>query len=776
MTIESDGRSADSFMTFDERRFDPETGSDDPQKLAIAWISSDELRRLLEKQAVPTDPERLQLKGALVSQLNTLVLYWRMGLFLLARKEGKAPGKKASLYVLMFPGEAKDNTGLKDLNDKVIGQWWSAQFIRERFKAIGEIFDVPADGFTVTAQTYKTAYILTYDRKREDFAKALVMLDARLREILMEILKKAEKDASKEQLAEIKKLWKKLDKNKKYRFDIFFGLRTLKPSAASKLEDVYLLVTEALKGAAIARYVAKVASLKGKLGYKFAAKIPPDKRKLDARGKEYVWRTYMTASNMAEKLKSLFVQGYTTTNPYAMNEIYVDTVWTFAFMMRKNLYWANPDVVRDVRKKRLKPAPLKAGLTYAYSIQKNLLELWLVVLNMLDFIKRFKFSEFHRELLRYHEDALDVFTQVGTPSKSIDWAKLIRVLTHDVRQKQPIAQIETASEFQFYSFVADHSQRIFFSMDIRDLGVEQMLHYEHSNRTVGHQKYSDRELMEETFRASDEIDERRRHTYDRIVDVFRKYHGLLSGNPAAGMKAARQAFGGAAIGKLGSFAESVQILLGGDEFYAAVHPLFALYLPLIVGDLDRTPYGNRTIDMRASVAFSSAPKADIAQQRREIQLSHQEAMKIAEEAPAILKHLERTDRRIEQLIEVIEKNDKKKSRAPGYRQALAKLALTKLFARAKHGAPAPLPVRNFRRLLKALKAGDIAAAVNTKRFELVDFSGNVVDAARLESNAAALEQTVRRDVGTDNIRGQIPPAVKIPLEQPKWQEDLIDTW
>src|SRR5262249_22560729 len=163
----------------------------------------------------------------------------------------------------------------------------------------------------------------------------------------------------------------------------------------------------------------------------------------------------------------------------------------------------NPDVIRDVRKKKLKPAEVKKGnITYAFAGQKELLELWLVILNMLDFVKRFKSVEFRKEVLAYHDDALAVFVQLGTASKAIDWVKLERVLTHDVRQKQPLAQYETASEFLFFSFVADHAERIFFSMDIRDMGVELMLDYENSNRLIGFHKYSDVDLMEETFRGS----------------------------------------------------------------------------------------------------------------------------------------------------------------------------------------------------------------------------------------------------------------------------------
>lgn len=153
------------------------------------------------------------------------------------------------------------------------------------------------------------------------------------------------------------------------------------------------------------------------------------------------------------------------------------------------------------------------------------------------------------------------------------WTKLEKVITYDVREKK-IAVSDSASEFQFYAYAADYAQRIFFSMDIRDMGVELMLHYEHSNREVGYNKYRDIDLMEETFRASDAIDERKRVTYDRVVEVFKKYHDRLIKNPDAGTNAAQKAFGGQVKDKPGTFEEAVQIMLGGDEVYVAAHPFF----------------------------------------------------------------------------------------------------------------------------------------------------------------------------------------------------------
>ena len=96
----------------------------------------------------------------------------------------------------------------------------------------------------------------------------------------------------------------------------------------------------------------------------------------------------------------------------------------------------------------------------------------------------------------------------------------------------------------------------------------------------------------------------------------------------------------------------------------------------------------------------------------------------------------------------------------------------KLFARSKHGAPKRLTLQEFKKLVEVFKKGDIAAAEKTKKFELVDFSGKVVDGGKLEKAAGALEDKVRRDVGFDNVRGHPPPVTKMP----KWIDDLLDWW
>ncbi len=166
----------------------------------------------------------------------------------------------------------------------------------------------------------------------------------------------------------------------------------------------FSLVTEALKGAAIGRYIAKATKLSTRYAQDWVKAPSPDKKKLDARGKEYDLNVFLQTSSTAVKIKKLFVSPPTLDDPYTLNEVFVDKVWTDSFIEYKRLYWGNPDVIRDVRKKKLTdPNSERGNIVFSFPVQKDLLEMWLVTLNMLDFVKQFKSDEFKNELQRYHE-------------------------------------------------------------------------------------------------------------------------------------------------------------------------------------------------------------------------------------------------------------------------------------------------------------------------------------------------------------------------------------
>lgn len=753
--------SSDSALLFDESVVSPYHVGNGKQ-LAPVWENSDDLRSLLASKKNPSPEERYRLRGFLNYQLNTLWLYWRLVEWRRLRTQGLTDVTGASLYVLLFPGEGRDGTGIKELND-TLGYFGNSEFIRRRQVAIAEIFNLNASKFEAAAQMYKASYVFTDRGTRSEFEVGLRQLDARMRADLIELLKRAQAGGGgdSERGRKIAKLLRTLERNPEYRFDLFFGFRQL-TLGSNDLDNVMLLVTEALKGAGMGRFIAKRSKSK-RLVRSSTTRIPSDPRG-DVRGKAFDWRRFLAAAAVAGEIKKLCATSPNQEMRYDLQSVYVDRVWARSFLPYKNLYVGNPDVIRDVRKKKLeRPRGADGNIVVTYQVMRDFLELWLVTLNMLDFVKRFKTSELRKEVLSYHREARAALLELADEHATIDWARLERILTTDVRQHERIAQNDSASEFQFYACAADHSERIFFNMDVRDMGVELLLSYETSNRLIESNRYSDVDLMEESFRATDVIDERRRYTYDRVVEVFHRHHALIGKNLARARSAARRAFGDiAGLDRLPPAGEALQIMLGGDEVFVAAHPLFTEFAHTIVAELDALsrehPFEDKRLDLRVGLANSRAPKDP--DQRRANQVAHQDAMADADIASAAVKPYERWHRRIERLLDMLEANTKKASKAPPYRRALDDLGLLRLFGRAKPRPGSREPPAERRRREQE-RAAEGLRSDEDPDVELVDFSGKVVSEPALQRAAMKLEKQVTDDVGLDNTRQQLP-AGKLP--------------
>ena len=783
---QSEGRSADGTLSDDhELELEPAYNTDDPDEPPLVWAVADAVQKLLDEKGDPGPAGRYDLATSLTRQLPTVVLYWqvlkllddaRVKLLDGARRE---PGSANSvtLFLLLFPGEGRDNTGIKDLNDNVLGYTLSNEYLVRRQVTVLQLFG--ERGFFVVGQDYKTASVLATTATRQQFEEQLRLLDAELRRILLdEILPRAARDAEAnqetERLRRVRKLENVLRRDPAYRFDLYYGVTgritgkaPLDPFVLAHqqaVEAVFLLVTEALKGAGLARVIAKGRTVKTQPAKQFRS-VRGD-RGYDERGKQFQPDTLLRAARYAGAIKALMTTPVTRDDPTDYRNVYVDSVWTTAFLGSNGEPRGNPDVIRAVRKKRLERPPLRDGTSTVFTPQKELLELWVVVLNLLDFIKDFVLPEFRRELVIYHNDMLAAFLDVVEAGRPINWSRMERVLTHDLRQTSRVAVLGRASEFQFYSGAASYSERIFLGMDIRDLGVDALLLYEAANADIVKRRSSGLPLLERTLLASDPITERRRFTYDRVRATFRKYYDELLRTPVK-RDDVRAAFGvGLALeAKLPSFAKCVQIMLGGDEVFVAAHPAFAPHLHQIVADLDRIRYGAGTLNMRAVVAFSRAPIAPPEEQRTKNKVAHQQALKVADRAGAPLKALEAAHRRIERLIEKLQANPDKQRHVAGFSEELATLRLRRVFARFNHGAPKLLSRLELSRLLVALRAESVGFAVSG--VELVDFDGRPVDARTLEDKAKDVEARVRRVVGRDNVHID-PPPIKKP---PKWVVD-----
>ena len=759
---------AETTVAYDQFRLDPHNYSDDGQEPSPVWESSERLRELVDK-ADPNvgDTDRKFLSEELQRQLRMLRVLVEFVKVTLAAKD-----KSVSLIVLLFPGEGRDNTGIKDLNDKVLGYKLTSEFVALRQQAIRDVFKDSGSGpgYVTSGQDYKSAFILARGKTGKDLAADLVLLDGKLREHLLTVLAKAEDEAKKakdtKRLDAIRKLQKAL-KDKKYRFDFLVGMNTI-GVAGKPLTQVLLLITEAVKGAGLARFAAKARQAKSGLGKGLGGGrgIETVPKGHDSRVREYVNGPFLRTAKAAEDIKDAVVKSN-------LNNVFINTVWTKAFTeVRTNIFLGTADMIRDVRKKLLEQPPATSGINFKLADQIELLEMWLVALNLIDFIKEFTAAEaFGPTLDTLHTAGMRALAKIEDPNRApIDWPALTKLLTLDVQQQDPLSVLGTASEFQFYSRTSDFRQQIIFTFDVRDLGVDLMTYYEVATREIVFRAPSGTTLMRLTFRATDPIVLRKRFTHASIFEVFRKYHSKLAKDAQA---QAHKAFGGAvAVGEpMPDFRSSVRVMLGGDEFFVSAHPLYAAHVHEIIRDLDAIVFdGDIPLNMRAGVAFSSAEPRKGARgptQKRNNQIAHDRAMKLSGDSAGMLKQLERAHRRIELLIEKLEANEKKKGKAPGYRKRLAELRLLKKFARVQYLRPVPISDDLFGRLRRLLKAEDLKGAVATGTFELVDFDGTEVDVGKLLKRIQDLESAARRDVGLDNFRIDFPDV-------PPWVLKLIN--
>jgi hypothetical protein len=277
MPLEPEGDDSVEFdvQSIDQGAVEPTYRSDDARKAAPIWAQSQTLREVLDRgqRGEPLSEKELQgLRSAVLRQLPTLGLYRQLSLMRQGpmaaagkRDQDIGLGGNVGLYVLVFPGEAKDNTGIKDLNDKVLGYELNSEWIALRQKAVADIFwqkdATPPPKWITVGQDYKTAYILPVGKTAKDFADDLIAFDKKLKEYLLAILEKAEKDAKKKKdqnrLKAISDLRKRLNKKEVYRFPYIYGFSVLPLHDDKTISLTLRLVTEALKAAAVVRWAEK---------------------------------------------------------------------------------------------------------------------------------------------------------------------------------------------------------------------------------------------------------------------------------------------------------------------------------------------------------------------------------------------------------------------------------------------------------------------------------------------------------------------------------------
>jgi hypothetical protein len=774
---ESDGRGADSVL-YGHIEADPRYASYRDGELSPVWEESERLRTLLRNGGRPKGGDRGFLEQAIERQLPTLRLY-RQATLLKGQK-----GQNLSLYVIVFPGEARDNTGIKDLNDKILGYHLNNLFIRCRQDAIAKLFwqgdrDLPPK-FVTVGSDYKTAQIVGIGKSRRDFADQLKKLDEELVKCLLDLLPKAEdearKEADKERLKAIADLKGKL-KKKGYRFDFLFGARTVDFAIKVPIEATFLILTEALKGAGMARFMAKGDGANTRTGRKVASGVlKPDAAEDDRRGKEFDHGGFIKVIKKAGQINDLIRQN---VHYYY---IWIDKVWTVVlYEYRRRVFVMNPDVVRDVRKKAIRFPTFNDGRKTkgTVKVQIDLLEIWLVAVNALDLVKDFLVPEFSKKgaggVADYHAKTLAAFDEVSNEATRIKWDRLEQVLTRDFRQgPSPLPVQGRASEFGFYAHSSDHMAQIFFSMDIRDLGVQIALLYDWFIGEIEVHRYRGVELMEETFASSDLINHRKRVTYEKVVAAFREYFPLTNGPDA--LDAARKAFHGRGpdLDRPQRFEDSVKVMMGGDEIFVAAHPIYSIFVCTIIAKLRGETYlEDRPLDLRTGVAYSRAHKQqDPRDQKKANWTAHDQGLGLATASLNPLKGFERAHRRMERLIEKLAANDKKKHLVAPYTAKLEALGLMSLFARSNYRLPyaMPLPRGDFRDLIRRLTE---LYDWSKPHIELVNSKCDKVDARKLWKEVEKLEAEIAKDVGKDNFH--VDPTYFLPTtSMPPLVKKLLD--
>jgi hypothetical protein len=713
--------------------------SDESEVLPVVWSRSDAVTRALDSDLV-TPESRSILLQAVERQLNTAWYYLLLRLDQFVAKE-TAAAPQWDFFALVFPGETKDNTGVKDLNDKVLGYHLNNRYREEYQAEIRKIFN--AHQFHVVGQNYKSAYFArpSKDDGRLSFDRALVELDTALRRILLELL-----DEQKKRTKAGEELREKLRREEQYRFEIFYGMSTVaneagaasstgaavtwqeiglinsaQPvgtspqnrarSAPGTMDTLFRAVTETLKAAAMSRILYNVNPYTRDI----VPKIPVDEV-LDRRGQTFVDSNYAKFAGIARIVKALVHRSRFPD----YNNIYINTVYTKTFL---EMGRANPDVIRDVRKKQFDGPPPLEQIGLDSNKQQVWLEVWLTGLNTLDFIKDFHTATEYPDLIHeYHDKVVQAILDLSVDTPPVDLGRVKDVIDKDLRQRQAIAIFGTGSEYLFYSKVSNYSERIIFSMDLRDFGVDVLANYDVVNEKVVAEKLQGRALLQATLQSTDWVALARRRAYASTEKILRTYHGR--------------------IGRAKGFAEDVQIMLGGDELFVATHSQFAPHITSILKDMDA-----EQLNLRCGIARSVARAAAGDKQRLNNQMAHQDAMSAADMTGGVLKYFERAHSRVQRLIAKL--SDDESDGKQGFLRELNDLQLLKMYAEfvmPPRSRSAQHVDKTLRRLRQQIASDDAADHVKLYRFD-----GTEVSQETLRSETARLERRVREKVGDRNV-------------------------
>ncbi|APR88410.1 hypothetical protein A7982_13759 [Minicystis rosea] len=305
----------------------------------------------------------------------------------------------------------------------------------------------------------------------------------------------------------------------------------------------------------------------------------------------------------------------------AGNRLTIDELPMKIFRAEGDELLPNPDVLRDVRKDKIKEE--KLDVTERWQLER--VKRYMDRINALDYIKRFTREEAAGTLPDRMLEAQEMLDKLRS-GKPVEPGDVHEMLTHDLRNEL-VAQMETGSEVGFYERARTHSDRILLNADIIDFGVDAMRAYAKGMHTISAQQLSGQALFDVAVSVDEPLVVRRR---EALSDIHRVYETLRQRT----MRDQRTAPNPEKLSALAQLhREGVPLVLfGGDEITLSVHPAMEPYLPELVAAVAEACRGRVAVTRARTDAATADDKARVR--------AHRKAMGQADAAASVLKSFE----------------------------------------------------------------------------------------------------------------------------------------
>ena len=537
------------------------------------------------------------------------------------------------VITMVIPGGG--GTGVKTLNDKLVGYAInSSKIIPGRNAALHDAFHAK---FSIVEQTYKSTTMIAKDQSpvetREALTSGLAMVDPAVQRVLVAGLKeglafwqKQPGDEAKQRVASIKHTLADVQQGG-FVFDVQVGVAEV--------------AAEGVAGALGAKMNATKAASMGR----------SQGRERDD-GHDGASDARITAFDQAAFF-AFCREGVELAGRLADKTLTIDRRKVALFLRDRGSLVPNRDVLRDVRKAKIKPDELandderESFAAFGRYIDH---------INAFDYFKGFTADEL---------DAGNVDARIAQARGVRDALKARRALAQEEvtslktvlstdTNRNPVAEQGTASEAGFFNATRKAANRIVFNMDIIDLGLDGMAGYARTMHGVA----GGQDLNRASNSASDGLIEFKRAAFAKVRVIYTQFIArAVADKPALAPTLAKE--------------DEPIMLLGGDELTLSVHGALEPYVPEMVAEMGKVA--------RARVAITGATSNYMQTQDSNVK-GHQAAMQAGDPAAGELKGYEAKDRKLKQLAD-----EARDTRAA--HELVKKLGLDRLYVDAREGSP-----------------------------------------------------------------------------------------